>query len=491
VVRSLVPFHGEGDGAYGGDIRLVAAKHEVDASVFKPHIGYFNLNEPIDQLINTATGTHHYWRFGNADLHKTSDGIYPAFDYSVATQLTDASYHFSKFPDYPRGYAKSLGETIESRPIHTGDFDNGVASTFDGPYINKPDGGNRSYRFGTSRAFHDIPTPYFDNNRSPADQGPAYFSPNRQVSSPVMFGSLPTGVKREIPWMTLLFRPQPWGHPENFDQPHPGYAGAKDHHLLDLFWMPVVEPYAISEPFSTAGKINLNYQILPFTHIKRATGIHAVMKSEEMLIVSDAAAAHYKNRNEALADNYVTELPEDVHLRQFIDIDETLKQFDDRFINGEIFKSASEICEVHLIPLQDRVGQSPITLPDPMFGSPIQDAVDDQMKAFWMDHSPTGDNSRERPYSNIYPRVTTKSNTFRIHIRAQVIKKARESDPTTFDPELDTVAGEWRGAKLIERYIDPNNEDIPDYATLPDAVGNQTLDSYYRFRILHSKRFGG
>ena len=306
-----------------------------------------------------------------------------------------------------------------------------------------------------------------------------------------MFGSLPTGVKRNIPWQTLLFRPQTWGNPTNASLPHPGHYEPKDHYLLDLFWMPVVEPYAISEPFSTAGKINLNYQILPFTHIKRATGLHAVMKSEEMLIVADKDAAHYKNWDHAIADFKVPILPNDVHLRQFIDVDETLKQFDDRFLNGTIFRSASEICDVHLVPLQNRSGQSPITLPEPGNDTQIQSSVDNIMKAFWMNHSPTGDNARERPYSNIYPRLTTKSNTFRIHVRAQVLKKARESDPTTFNTEIDTVAGEWRGSTLVERYIDPNNEDIPDYVTHPDAVGKLTLDRYYRFRILHRKRFGG
>ncbi len=36
-----------------------------------------------------------------------------------------------------------------------------------------------------------------------------------------------------------------------------------DYLLLDLFSMPVVEPYPISEPLSTAGRINMNYQIVP------------------------------------------------------------------------------------------------------------------------------------------------------------------------------------------------------------------------------------
>jgi len=494
VVRSLVPFAGESGNEFGGDYRLLAMTPEIEDSVFKPHPGYFEDKDPnhrIDHTIYLPAGAHYYWRFGNADLHETPDGIYPEFDYPVDTQLTDASYHFSKFPDYPRGYASSASSVVESRHINTGDFDNGVALTPDGAYLNKPDGGNRSDRWGVSKAFYDTPTPYFDNNWSHGVQGPGYFSPNRQISSPVMFGSLPTGVKRNIPWQTLLFRPQPWGSLESFEAPHPGHKDPKDHYLLDLFWMPVVEPYAISEPFSTAGKINLNYQILPFTHIKRATGLHAVMKAEEMLIVSDADAAHYKNWDHALANYYEPPLPTDVHLRQMIDIDETLKQFDDRFLNGEIFKSASEICDVHLIPLQNRSGQTPIELPEPEKENRIQSQVDQIMQDFWEGHSPTGDNSRERPYSHIYPRLTTKSNTFRIHTRAQVIKKSRESDHTTFDPDRDFVAGEWRGSTLIERYIDPNNEEIPDYVNDPDAIGKKTLDQFYRFRILYRKRFDG
>ncbi len=66
--------------------------------------------------------------------------------------------------------------------------------------------------------------------------------------------------------------------------------GPKDHLLLDLFTMPVVEPYAISEPFSTAGKINMNYQIVPFTYIDRSTGVKAVLNSELIARVPKAAS---------------------------------------------------------------------------------------------------------------------------------------------------------------------------------------------------------
>ena len=47
-------------------------------------------------------------------------------------------------------------------------------------------------------------------------------------------------------WETLLFRPQPG---------HPGTQNPPDHLIMDLFWMPVIEPYAISEPLATAGKL--------------------------------------------------------------------------------------------------------------------------------------------------------------------------------------------------------------------------------------------
>jgi hypothetical protein len=58
------------------------------------------------------------------------------------------------------------------------------------------------------------------------------------------------------------------------------YTTIPDHLMLDLFWMPAVEPYAISDSFSTAGKINLNYQIQPFTYIDRNTALVCLMKPE-------------------------------------------------------------------------------------------------------------------------------------------------------------------------------------------------------------------
>jgi hypothetical protein len=81
--------------------------------------------------------------------------------------------------------------------------------------------------------------------------------------------------------------------------------------MLDLFHVPVVEPYAISEPFSTAGKVNLNYVIAPFgyaagdagtnpntriprSYLRRDTALRGVLRSVWMMAVpsSESEMAH-------------------------------------------------------------------------------------------------------------------------------------------------------------------------------------------------------
>lgn len=439
VVRTLVPRH--------GDYRLIAATGEVGEDAFVPHRNYF---EEDQYLVHQFTSTH----TGLLDRYGK--------DFEAAPLVSELSeddklrYHPTRTPDFP--------ETEESLTAQKwGDFDNGVSVTTDGPYINKPDEGNGRQRTWNSGA---ISVPYFDYAGQQILGGAAFFSPNRQVSSPVMFGSLPTGVKREKPWETLLFRP---------DEEHPGRAvpcegeerGSEeppDHAILDWFWMPVVEPYAISEPFSTAGKINLNYQMLPFSHIKRATGLAAVMKSEKILAVPNWVAWHYKRNT----------LPnEEWKFRYPINFSETAKQCDERFEEGKIFRSATEVCELYLVPEKDEEEEE-VTL--------------DRVKTdFWSDHALTGDNSRERPYSNLYPRLTTKSNTFRVHYRVQIIKQSRSTAPGKFDPQYDTVAAEARGDCLFERYLDQSDPELPDFASDPET--EKSLLDFYQYRIISKRRF--
>ncbi len=284
--------------------------------------------------------------------------------------------------------------------------------------------------------------------------------------------------------------------------------------------MPVVEPYAISEPLSVAGRINLNYQMLPFTNIRRATGMHALMKGEFLTSIprqvslggNKAGVVAMKGRkgfNATLWDTFANEKAQGagdssdgIYIHRPINVTETLAQFDERFKldNGVPaasqgpFRSASQICEVHLIPGMGQ-GESGSSASSPAnLKNLTATSRKGQMDNFWTNNPATGDNIRERPYANIYARATSRSNTFRVHIRAQVIKKARSTSPTVFDPDKDTVLSEYRGSTLLERYIDPNDnsDPIPDYAALTDPINSpaaRPLDTFYRFRALETKRF--
>ena len=113
---------------------------------------------------------------------------------------------------------------------------------------------------------------------------------------------------------------------------------------------------------------------------------------------------------------------------------------------------------------------------------------------WWDSFKLTGDNSREAPYGDIYPRLTTKSNTFTVHVRVQTLRQAPGGDPTRFfdptDPNATGPAGaitaEYRGSFQIERYVDPNAT-LPDYATSFSNV--PAIDTYYKFRTISTKQF--
>jgi uncharacterized protein (TIGR02600 family) len=377
----------------------------------------------------------------------------------------------------------SPGSPNEANVYENGDFDNNIAWWIDGPSINRPDEGDSG---GAGNYL-----PYFsDHNTYRSDTaalGATYFTPNRIMPSPGMFGSLPTGVMSNIPWQTLLFRPQPvvsgsaanyYAHteaavPAYSDAGYNAYTTLPDHLFLDLFWMPIVEPYAISDSFSTAGKINMNYQIEPFSYIDRNTSLVCLLKNERIPAVPDTADWYYKGQ----ALGYSLPM---TNFRLSINPAEsggTLRQFLARFNAGDIFRSASEICDIFLVP-------------NSTTGATGTFANDAAATSFWATHRLTGDNSRERPYTNLYERLTTKSNTFTIHMRVQSLKQSPASRAAGIWVEgADTIEGEYRGSSLIERYLDPNSTP-PDYATntaTPGTAGN--LDSNYKFRIVRTTQF--
>ena len=155
-----------------------------------------------------------------------------------------------------------------------------------------------------------------------------------------------------------------------------------------------------------------------------------------------------------------------------------------------LFRTASQICEIDLIPKKTSVGETAI-------GSPNSDSIRrPTMAQFWNRNQITGDNTRERPYSNIYQKVTTRSNTFRVYFMAQAIKKAKSVAPDQIDLNKDTVTGEYRGSALLERFLDFSSAErgsaaspFLDYADGSSPFTKPSLENFYHFRIIEMKQF--
>ena len=449
-------------------------------------------------------------RMGNNSLTSMGSYKFPPKDEKVWKQSSMNPARRDTFAHARRDGRGVVPNRGSSDPFETGDFDTGVAATPDGPYMNYPDEGDR--RTNTSDAYYKK---LFINAPKPSTQGVGgqNISPNFLVRSPVDFGSIPTGVMNRVPWQTLRFRPDIGMNDPNkrmtglSSEPPPGmpfanFCGPRDHFFLDMFWMPVVEPWSISEPFSTKGTINLNQQIFPFMYIERTTALHALLRGERMYAIPNTAADKYKN---VIAATGEPAGGEDATYRRFINAGETIRQFTRRYQQGtdfdplpaqgnplafNVFRSASEICELWLVPENSTSTSAEATL-ETVVGTVSASGL---REGFWTDHALTGDNLRERPYANIYPRVTVRSNVFKLHIVAQTLQKAKSEDPTTFDSVKDSVTAEWRGSCMIERSIDPRDTKLAntDYTKLDSKVISPTvtpkLDRFYTYRVTEVKQ---
>ena len=99
---------------------------------------------------------------------------------------------------------------------------------------------------------------------------------------------------------------------------------------------------------------------------------------------------------------------------------------------------------------------------------------------------------RERPYADIYARITTKSNSFTVYYRVQTLKNPPTSGATTWTEGQGAVLGDFRGSTTLERYIDPNDLGIPDYAdpaNLPPNPIPANLETHYKWRVVENTRF--
>ena len=111
-----------------------------------------------------------------------------------------------------------------------------------------------------------------------------------------------------------------------------------------------------------------------------------------------------------------------------------MKQWEDKFKENRLFRSPTEICEMYLVPEGETLGtKSGKDYP--------------KMRQFWEKHRLTGDNTKERPYANMQPRLTTKSNVFKVHMIVQTIRKPRALLPTS--SILTRINRQGHGADLL------------------------------------------
>jgi uncharacterized protein (TIGR02600 family) len=485
VVRAVAVSH--------GDFRLIAANTNVPTNAFVTvdgGVGAYTSSDPNQRLAHNFVGEHPYTapgaRFPRGNYYNTNNT-----NFTRGTTNAPVALQFgptNSIKNVRADYRYTFGDpAIATNTALTGDFDNGYGEAADGPYIGFPDEGNiRMFRF---RYSSDPPTtinysiPYLDGYGTLMAGNGGSFSPNRLVPSAGIMGSLPTGVRSQTPWQTLLFRPAALIASTN----HPGRGmgnqaptsanQAADCLLLDLFNMPVVEPYAISEPLSTAGRVNMNYQILPFTYIKRSTALQAALHTERLVAIpnTQSGTTLMNQRSLKQLDSSVVDIITNRFAINLSTNDGTLRGFENRFGSNDIFRSAAEICSIPLVPTNSN--WSSVTSTNPS-------------TAFWPNYSLTGDNTKERPYARIYPKLTTKSNTYTIHYRVEVLKKRPNSKATDWIEGQDKVLSTYRGSTTIERYVNPRDPALPDYASLTLPVtGANALPNFYKFRVVGERQF--
>lgn len=260
--------------------------------------------------------------------------------------------------------------------------------------------------------------------------------------------------------------------------------------------MPVTEPRLLSPGFATEGKVNLNCQILPFSYISRTTALHAALRGVRITAIPNPQQGQppaHKNPDRSK--------PSLIEYRYPVNAAKTIEGFEaERFAKGDIFRSPSEICEMFLVPkrfgeAEEKGGSSQPSAHDYGSAKATSGLAYDQMLDWWRSQNAnqpdgfeaTGDNSRESPYAQLYPRLATRSNVFQVHYRVQLLRKSRSTASTVWDDVKDQVAAEHRGSTVIERYLDPADKKIPDFAA--QSSGTESLDDYYRYRIVSRQPF--
>ena len=211
-----------------GDYRHVAAKRHVPSELFRPH--------PRTETHRAAHSL--VWALPTGS--DIAQGVTLGDDVAGRNLVDGVTYDKGGRPDFTfnpenrQAFAPLLSPRYKFPidPSITRDFDNGFGLARDGAYINKADDG--ADRVPGSNIFNQK-LPYYQaaewGNESYEDRVTETFSPNRIVSSPVAFGSIPSASQANAPWTCLLFRPN------LSKEPPPGRVGEwsgvqwRSHHL--------------------------------------------------------------------------------------------------------------------------------------------------------------------------------------------------------------------------------------------------------------------
>ncbi len=521
VVRSITL---DPNGPHRGDVRLAAARYQVPrewfalnstpppaADVYESHGLREGAFDPVGQIGTSV----------NAPLTDT-----PKEPYYTAGSLLDYGIlpppPSQPLPAIPQGVTAALARAdFKNTPptdFRYGDWETGTSILPDGPFFSRQDLLNPVSQADARRGISDHVAAAYTNGGqiTPDDQGLGH-TPQRQAASAFIFGALtpyvyghPKGHSTTTlpaqpdpePWRTLLFCPNPASRTTPADTAathldHPGFDHPADYLWLDFFWTPVVEPAFLSPAFSTQGKINMNFQMIPFTWIERTTALHAAFKGVRIPAIPHNARELYK----APFDPAAGPPPDCPEFLYEVDTYRTLDAFRGHFAMPEgVFIHPSQICGVPLMPKRiegheddyDRYLSSPPSSSLPFDPKDLEYA---KIIEWWNGDDPndplkldafelTGDNLRESPYAQIYPRLCTRSNVFKVHYRVQLISKSRGTPANEWDIATEKITAEQRGAAVIERYLDPNDPGIPDM-----TAGNIALDEFYRYRIISTEPF--
>jgi len=181
----------------------------------------------------------------------------------------------------------------------------------------------------------------------------------------------------------------------------------------------------------------------------------------------------------------------DTSIRFKIDAAATVKLLNQHIADkqGKPLIAESEICEIPLVPLTNDDGTPLVSSND------SATTIKSKVETFWSQHKLTGDNLLERPYAHIYPRVTTKSNTYTVHVRVQRIQVSPAGlQAGEFGTGKGAVTGEFRGSFTIERFLEPNSDSLVidegagNLVPVSDENDSGAILGPYKFRVLSSKQ---